>query len=70
MREVEGCGATWVAFVAGETRSLAGLLLQLTPMAMRACIGSVESGATRNGSSRLGFAAWSSGQLDILLMGR
>ena len=50
MREVEGCGATWVAFVAGETISLAGLLLQLTPMAMRACIGSVESGATRNGS--------------------
>ena len=70
MREVEGCGATWVSFVAGETRSLAGLLLQLTPMAMRACIGSVESRATRNGSSRLGFAAWSSGQVNILLMGR
>ena len=50
MREVEGCGATWVAFDAGETRNLAGLLSQLTPMAVRACVGSVESGATRNGS--------------------
>ena len=50
MREVEGCGATWVAFNTGETRSLAGLLSQLTPMAVQACVDSVESRATQNGS--------------------
>ena len=55
MHEVEGCGAMWVAFNTGETRSLAGLLSQLTPMAVRACVGSVESGATWNGSS---YVTW------------